>query len=154
MIKHYSPWAIIQFFILFFNWRIIALQNFVVFCQTSHELAIGICIFPPFWTSLSSPSPSYPSRLIQSPCLSFLRHRASSHWLSILHMVKQVSMLLCPYISPPPPLSPWLKSVLYVGFCQTSIWISHRCTYVPCLGFLTARGWLLWYPLTNRLTPK
>ena len=34
--------------------------------------AIGIHILPPFWTSLPSPSPSHPSRLIQSPCLSFL----------------------------------------------------------------------------------
>ena len=31
--------------------------------------------------------PSHPSKLIQSPCLSFLRHTAHSHWLSILHMV-------------------------------------------------------------------
>ena len=53
---------------LFFYWRIIALQNFVVFCQTSHESPIGIQISPPFWTSLPSPSPSHPSRLIQRPC--------------------------------------------------------------------------------------
>ena len=47
----------------------------------------GINIFPPFWTSLSSPSPSHPSRLIQSSWLTFLRHKANSHWLSTLHMV-------------------------------------------------------------------
>ena len=29
----------------------------------------------------------HPSRLIQSPCLSFLSHTANSPWLSILHMV-------------------------------------------------------------------
>ena len=36
-------------------------------------------------TSFPSPSPSHPSRLIQSPCLSFLSDTANSHWLSILH---------------------------------------------------------------------
>ena len=44
-------------------------------------------ISPPFWTSLPSPYPSYPSRLIQRPCLSFLSHTANSLLLSILHMV-------------------------------------------------------------------
>ena len=42
--------------------------------KPQHESAIGIHISPPFWTSLPSSSPSHPSRLIQSPCLSFLRH--------------------------------------------------------------------------------
>ena len=32
------------------------------------------------------PTPSYPSRLLQSPSLSSLSHRANSHWLSIRHM--------------------------------------------------------------------
>ena len=41
--------------------------------KPQHESAIGIHISPPFWTSLPSLSPSHPSRLIQSPCLSFLR---------------------------------------------------------------------------------
>ena len=52
--------------------------------KAQHESAIGIHIPPPFWTSLPSPSPSHPSRLIQNPCLSFLRCTANSHWLSIL----------------------------------------------------------------------
>ena len=51
--------------------KVIALQNFAVVCQTS-ESAIDIHISPAFWTSLPSPSSSYPSRLMQSPCLSFL----------------------------------------------------------------------------------
>ena len=49
--------------------------------------AIGIHISPSFWNSLPSPSPSHPSRLIQSPCLSFLSHTGNFHWLFILHMV-------------------------------------------------------------------
>ena len=66
-----------------FLWRIVALQTFVVFCQTSTWVSHSLCISPPFWTSLPSPSPSHPSRLIQSPCLSFLSHTANSCWLSI-----------------------------------------------------------------------
>ena len=74
-----------------------------------HELAIGIHISPPFWTSLPPPFPSHPSRLIQSPCLSFLRHTANSRWLFILHMVMSVSMVLFPHILPSSPLSPCLQ---------------------------------------------
>ena len=40
---------------------------------------------PPSWNSLSSSSPSYSSRLLQSLCLSSLSDAANSHWLSILH---------------------------------------------------------------------
>ena len=35
--------------------------------KPQHESAIGTHISPPFWTSLPSPIPSHPSRLIQSP---------------------------------------------------------------------------------------
>ena len=37
--------------------------------KPQHESAIGIHVSPPSWTSLPSPSPSHPSRLMQSPCL-------------------------------------------------------------------------------------
>ena len=47
---------------------------------------------PPFWVSLPSPSPCRPSRLIQSPCLSSLRHAANSRWLSILLMVLEKTL--------------------------------------------------------------
>ena len=53
----------------------------------SPESAIGIHIYPPFWTSLPSPPASHPHRFIQSPCLNFLSHTANSRWLSMLHMV-------------------------------------------------------------------
>ena len=82
--------SILFFIYIFFYWRIIALQNFVVFCQSQHESAINIHISPLFRTSLPSSSPSHSSRLIQSPCLSFLSHTANSHWLSILHMVELI----------------------------------------------------------------
>ena len=92
--------------------------------KPEHESAIGIHISPPSWTSLPSPSLSYPSRLIQSPCLSFLRHPVNSWWLSILYMVIKVSMLLSPYISPSPPFSYVHKSVLYVCFSNAALQIN------------------------------
>ena len=72
----------------YFSLRMIALQNFLVFCQTSTWINHSFMhISPPFWTSLLSPSPFHPSSLIQSPCLSFLSHTANSYWLFILQMV-------------------------------------------------------------------
>ena len=69
---------------IIFYWRIIILHNFAVFCQTSTWISHRYTYIP----SLLNLSPiSHPSRLIQSPCLSFLSHSANSHWLSILHMV-------------------------------------------------------------------
>ena len=46
--------------------------------KPQHESAIGIYISHPFETSLPSLSPSHPSRLKQSACLSFLSHTANS----------------------------------------------------------------------------
>ena len=68
-------------FYLFIIYRIL------LFVKPQHESAIGIHISLPFWTSLPSPIPSHPSRLIQSPCLSCLSHTANSSWLSVLHMI-------------------------------------------------------------------
>ena len=75
-----------SFFKIIFYWRIIALQNFAVFCQTSTWMRhryIPSHISPPFWTSLPSPSPLHPPSLIQSPCLSFLSHVSFHVTLSI-----------------------------------------------------------------------
>ena len=59
---------------------------------------MGIHTSPRFWACLPSPFPSHPSRLIQSPCLSFLSHTANSCWPSILRMIIKVSLLLFPYV--------------------------------------------------------
>ena len=64
----------------FFNWRIIALQNFVVFCQISTWIRYRYTYVPSLWSSLPSPSPSYLSRLLQGPYLSSLNHTSNSHW--------------------------------------------------------------------------
>ena len=53
--------------------------------KSQHESAIGIHISPPSWTSLPPPSPSCPSRLIQSPCLSFLETYSRDSWRPLRH---------------------------------------------------------------------
>ena len=58
-----------------------------VSAKYQHESALGIHISPLSWISLSPPSPSHCSRLLQRPSLSFLSHTANFHWLSVLHMV-------------------------------------------------------------------
>ena len=81
------------------------LYRILLFSVKPHnESAISVHILLPFWTSLPSPSPSHPSRLIQHPCLSFLSHTANSHWLSLLqvpHISKTIWYLLSiiPWIS-------------------------------------------------------
>ena len=52
----------------------------LVSAKHQHESAIDIPMFPPSWTSRLIHS----SRLLQSPGLSSLSHRANFHWLSIL----------------------------------------------------------------------
>ena len=69
------------YFLLKVNYFI---EFFLFSVKLHHESAIGIHIYAPFWTSLPFPSPSHPSRLIESPCLDFLSHAANSRWLSIL----------------------------------------------------------------------
>ena len=68
----------ISLFLIYFFIEGYLLYRIVLFSVKPHESAIGIHISPPFWTSLLSPSPSHPSRLIQSPCWSFLSLTANS----------------------------------------------------------------------------
>ena len=64
--------------------------------KLQHESATGIHISSPFWISLSSPSPTDPSRLIQSPCLSILRHIPSSqsYGFSSCHVMTNLDSIL------------------------------------------------------------
>ena len=107
------PWSPFLFvFNLFFYWRIITFQNFVVFCQTSIWITIGIHISPPFWNSLPSPSPSHLSRLIQSPCLSFQSHTANSLMFPCHSFHTSHPLLLSPHVH---------KSILYVCFSVATL---------------------------------
>ena len=110
--------CVVSFFKLIFYWRIIALQNFVIFCQTSAWISHRYTYIPSVLNLPPISLPSHPLRLMQSPCLSFLSYTANSHWLSILYMV-----IKFPYISPSPPSPHVHKSFLYV--CFSSLSLSH-----------------------------
>ena len=145
LIKYLELCILLQFnnriTICFLNFTYFLLKDncFTEFCCLLSNLNMNqpqVYIYPlPFGTSLPSPSPSHPSRLIQSSCLSFLSYTANSHWLSILHMVMYVSMLLSPY-NPASPSSPPLcvhKSVLnvYVSIASLCIISSVPSLQIP-----------------------
>ena len=91
------------FFLFFFLMKDNCLTEFCCFLSNLNMNQSQVYIYIPFLLNvLSIFLPSYPSRLIQSPCLSFLNHTANFHWLYILLTV----MLLFPNISPSSPLSP------------------------------------------------
>ena len=82
---------------------------FTEFCCFLSNLNMNqprVYIYPlPFGT----PSSSHPSRLIQSPGLSFLSHTANTRWLSIFH----VTLCLHLTLSSPLPLSIILFSYFF-----------------------------------------
>ena len=59
---------------IFFNWRIIALQNFVVFCHIPVRISHRYTHVPSLLSLPPISLPSHPSRWSQSPCLSSLSH--------------------------------------------------------------------------------
>ena len=84
--------------------------------KPQHESAIGIHISSPFWNFPPSPSPSHASKLIQSPCLSFLRH--GKFLLAIYFTYGNVSfhpLLPSPHVH---------KSILYVCFSIAALQIN------------------------------
>ena len=86
------------------------LYNVVLVSAVRHESARSTHMFSPPQTSLPPPAPSHASRLPQGTGLS------SSHWLSILRMVMDVSVLLSQFVPPSP--SPAVSTVLYVCACS------------------------------------
>ena len=67
-----------------FSWRIVTWQYCIGFCHMSTWISHRYTYVP---SLLYLPPTSQSSRLLQSPCLSFLIHRVNSHWLFALHMV-------------------------------------------------------------------
>ena len=105
-----SPYDVFLSFSFFFYYLFLLKDNcFTEFCCFLSNLNMNqpqVYLYPLLSeTPISLPIP--PSRLIQSPSLSFLSHTANSCWLSILHMVIRFRLFF-PYISPSPPLSPCL----------------------------------------------
>ena len=72
-----------------------------------HESLIGTYMSLPCSTSLTPPTPSHSSRLLQSPSLSFLSHTANSHWLfytwQCICFYVILSIRLTLSFFPPPP---------------------------------------------------
>ena len=61
----YFLFLLFQFF--FFNWRIVAVENFVVFCHASMRISCRFTLVPSLPTSLPSPSPSHHSACHRAP---------------------------------------------------------------------------------------
>ena len=104
------------FFKFIFNWPIIALHYCVGFCLMPTWISLKHTYVPSLLNLPPTSRPSHPSRLLQSPGMSSLSHRANSHWLSISHAV--VYMFPCyslrsshPLLTPPPPVSVSLFSM-------------------------------------------
>ena len=112
-------------FLKFFYWRIIALQNFVVFCHTSARISHRYTHVPSL-PNLSPISPwNPPFSLLQSPCLSSLSHTANSHWLSILHKLPSYSLYTSHPLPPPLPPCPLVYSLcLFFHCCPENKFIS------------------------------
>ena len=86
-------------------------------CQ--HELAKGICMFPPCWGSLPTPLPPHPTPLgcHRAPNLSFLHHTANFHQLSnFTYGNEYVSILVSPFLSPTVSTRLFSLSVSPLGF--------------------------------------
>ena len=73
--------------IFIFNGGIIALQNSVVFCQTSTWISHRYTYVPPLLNLPSISLPTLPLLVDTEPLCEFPEPTANSHWLSILHMV-------------------------------------------------------------------
>ena len=85
------------FNIFTFNWRIIALQCCVAFYQTSARISCRYIYVP----SLPPPSPSHPSRLLQSPGLSSLPMSSYTNLVISSHLAP-------PQSSPAFTISVWI----------------------------------------------
>ena len=123
------------FYLFIFNWRIIAFQYCIGFYQTSTWISHWFTYALSHLNTSLPPHPytSFPiplSRMLLKPGLSSLSHMPNFHWLSILHLVMYISMLLSPQVSPspscPPTPSHVQKSVLFVCLycCSANRFIS------------------------------
>ena len=99
------------FFKFKFYWRIIALQNFTVFCQTPIWISHRYTYVPSLsWTSLPPPTPPHASRLSHSTKVGFPASYSKFHWLSYADGSVCVSVLLS-QIFPPSPSRTVSKSL-------------------------------------------
>ena len=104
----------------FFNWREIALQCFDGFCCTTTQISYNYTYIPSLLSLLTLPA-SHPSRSSQSARLGSFFYIATSHQLSILHMV-----VLCCFLHWSHPLFPHCvhKSILSICVSMPSLKIN------------------------------
>ena len=81
--KDFFSWFIFLFFLFvcfIFNWRIVALQHCVGFCQISSWISHRYTYVPSLLTIPPPPSPSLPSRLLQSWETQTIEKSVSNHF--------------------------------------------------------------------------
>ena len=94
---------VVTIFFKFFNWRIIASQNFVVFCHTSTRISHRYTHVP----SLPSASPSHPSACHRAPaCIPWVTQQIPNGCLFYIWYCKFPCYSLHTSHLPPPPLLP------------------------------------------------
>ena len=125
MIKIYEA-KLLKINLFLFNLRIIALQNFFGFCQTSTSISHRYTYVPSLLnlSHISERAMMFIVGICHSLCTTFLKSNdAIFRRQLILNFLKNVFVFNWKIIA-----------LQYcVGFCHTSTWISHRYTYVPSL---------------------
>ena len=111
------PWN--YYNIVFFYWKIIALQNFVVFCQTSTWISHRYTYIPSLLKLALISLPIPPLYVDTEPLFEF-PEPYSKFLLAIYFTYDNVSFHVTPpYISPSPPCSPCL-------------WVYSLCLFLQC----------------------
>ena len=98
---------------LFFNWGIIALQNFVVFCQTSTWISHRYTYIPSLLNLPPICPHTPPFQADAEPLFEFPETYSKFPWAIYFTYGNVTFHITLSNISPSPPLSPLGKSVIY-----------------------------------------
>ena len=104
-----------QFFLFYFNWRLITLQYCSGFCHTFTWVSHGCtCVPHPEPPSHLLPHP-IPQGHPSAPALSTLSHASNLDWWSVSHMI--IYMFQCYSQIIPPSPSPTKSKSLFLNLC-------------------------------------
>ena len=117
-----DEWTFIEW-LLFISWRKIALQCCVGFCPTTTWISHNYTYIPSVF-SLRPLHSSHASRSSQNSRLGSLRYTATSHQLSILHLI--VYICWCHFLTPPPHV---YKSIPCIGVSIPSLQIGSSISF-------------------------
>ena len=98
----------------------------LVSAKHQHESDIGIHMSPPSWTSLTPPSPSQPSRLIQSPWFEFpesYRKFSLVIYFTYVNISFHVTHCINPILSLMNKLPRWLRICLECKKYGFDLWV-------------------------------